>query len=178
MASGIRNVGFFTASGPVETCDRCGQGIRHVAVVLWADGTRQRFGLDCINRVLEGDTSLRRLFNKNRKLAEQYGRWIKVLRRPVEEWPRGSEYYDSGLFFVGDGQMDISANGRWQFHPLPDWDKNQGGDRYVQTMTPEAYRAKREQESAEMLAWLEREHARIGAFLARVLAKAGLKAAA
>lgn len=174
MASGIQSVRCFVAPGPVQTCDRCNAAIRHVALVTWKDGTSRRFGSECINKILKGDTSLRRLFEKNRKMAERYAHWLDVLRREPEQMPRGHEYYGSGLFFIADDNgTEIMGNGRSQFHPLPDWDKNQGGDRYVQSGSPEEYRMARGVEIARMVEWLEKESHRIAVFLARVVAKYG-----
>ena len=170
--SGLRSVHFYTAS-PVESCDRCAAAIKHVALVTWKDGTSRKFGSECINKILAGDTSLKNLFNRNRKLATKYAAWAEVLRRAPEAMPRGSEYYGSGLFFIADDAGDdIGFNGRWIFHPAPDWEKNQGGDAYRQrTLTQEAYRAARMGDVAKQLAWLEVEMARIEGFLARILAK-------
>ena len=69
--TGIRRVNFYVAS-PVETCDRCGQGIRNVALVTYKDGTSARFGCDCIEKVLATAPNLRRLFRRNAELLISY----------------------------------------------------------------------------------------------------------
>lgn len=107
--SGVRRVTFYTAC-PVETCDRCGQGIKHVALVKFKDETTQRYGLDCINKILEGDTSLKGLFKKNQKLLATYTARLEILNRSII--PKGCEYYDSGMFLVvGDDGKAISVKG-------------------------------------------------------------------
>jgi hypothetical protein len=143
-----------------------------VTVVRFADGRVERFGSECINKILGSDQSLRRLFEKNRKLTAQYAHWLDVLNRDPERMPRGGEYYGSGLYFISDDHgSDIMGNGRYVFHPTPDWDKNQGGDRYVQTCSHNEYRAQKLADVTRMIAWLQSEQERIGKFLARLIAK-------
>lgn len=169
--SGIIRVGYYQAA-PIERCDRCGQGIKHVFVVKYRDGVTEKYGSECINKILAGDTSLKSLFNKNAKLLQKYQRYLAVLNMPEEEMPRGSEYFGSGLYFIGDGEgKDISFDGHWQFHPIYDADKNGAGVHYVVTNPQD--RLKRDRAEIEKgKVYLQKEITRIEGFLARVLAKA------
>jgi len=188
--TGMRRLSFYTAS-PVETCDRCSQGIKHVALVTMKDGTSQKYGMDCINKILEGDTSLKSLFAKNAKLLKKYEAWLAILSRPFAEIPHTAEYYNSGIFIITDAEdkMISVSQGSILFHPTVDLEKN-AGSRYpangkVQSIpgkgwvayTPEL----REQIALEKLeagkVWLTAEIERIGAFLARMLNNAATNAA-
>lgn len=182
MAAGsIARVRSYTAS-PVETCDRCAAAIKFVTVVTFRDGVTQRFGSECINRVLAGETSLAKLVQKNLKLDRKYEAWVDVLSRAPELMPRGREYYGSGMYFLADdsgadifvGTDPARAASKWIWHPMPDWTRNQAGDRYVQEITPEAYRAKAQVDIDAARAWVESQRERIGLFLARALAKVNL----
>lgn len=177
--TGIKSVRCYAASGSTQTCDRCNADIRHVSLVTWKDGTSRRYGSECIGKILTGDTSLRRLFEKNRKQAERYAHWAEVLRREPAAMPRGGEYFGSGLYFVADESgADIVWGGHCQFHPVPDWARNQSGGLYVQCGSEQDYRVARLAEVGKALAWLDAESLRIAEFLGRVLAKYGKALAA
>lgn len=168
-ASGIKSVTFYVASGPVECCDRCSAGIRNVYAVTYRDGQVQKYGSECINRILEHEPSLRTLFNRNAKLLRQYQDYLAILSGPIERMPRGSEYYGSGLYFIADSQgKDISFK-HWFFHPEYDAEKNSNGKHYVVTDDGVRHVAKavREIEIAKPL--IAAEIARLEAFLAKVL---------
>ena len=169
--TGIARVHCYVAPGRTETCDRCSRDIRHVCLVTWKDGRSERFGIECINKILGGDTSLQTLFKKNQKLAEKYAHYLDVLSREPELMPRGSEYFGSGLFFIADDDGKDISLGRWCFHPVPDWDKNQGGDAYVQQMTQEVYRTAKLADVAKMVTAIKIEQARVEGFLKKALIK-------
>jgi hypothetical protein len=191
--SSIRRVTFYTAC-PVETCDRCGQGIKHVALVAFKDETFQRFGLDCINKILAGDNSLKSAFKKNQKLLQRYTRSLEILSMKPEEMPRGSEYYNSGIFMVGGNEFESRGDvwgegGRVYFHPVIDVQKNLSGNHYRmdgrQTFptkgnpwtpnTPENKRLAYVEEIESGKVWFAKEIERISSFLARVLNNAVAK---
>jgi len=172
--TGIKAVDYYTAAGPVETCDRCSQGIRHVAKVTYKDGIVIKVGMDCIRTILRTAPNLGKLFNKNAKLLQKYNVNLEILSRAPEDMPRGGEYFDSGLYFVGDGSgNDIFGAGCWFFHPIPDWDKNQSGHAYVQKISREEYRTKymADINSSRGKQFFQFEIARIQGFLARILNK-------
>lgn len=190
----MRRLSFYTAS-PVETCDRCNQGIKHVALIELKDGTRQKFGMDCINKMLAGDNSLKSVFAKNQKLLKRYTRSLEILNMPIEQMPRGDEYYNSGIFMVGGNELESRGNiygegGKCFFHPVIDVEKNTMGSNYpmngLQTFwtkgnawtpnTPENKRAHYIQEIEAGRVWFAQEVERIGGFLARVLNNAAAKA--
>jgi len=188
----IRQVLTYTAC-PVETCDRCGQGIKYVALVVLKDGSSQKYGLDCINKILAGDTSLKALFAKNAKLLKKYQRYLEILSQPVEQIAideRG--YYNRGLFFVADDEGKALMFKNYFFHPTKvDWqafDAFSGSNKYTLNLSKiggSAYAAFNAENWAldcnqtikEGKAGLKAEIDRISGFLARILAK-GLAAQA
>lgn len=167
-ASAIRKVTFYTAA-PVETCDRCSAGIKYVALVTYRDGQTQKYGSECINKILDNAPSMRTLFNKNAKLMKRYQGYLKVLSGPVEAMPRGQEYYGSGLYFIGDGEgKEIFFGTHYFFHPIIDAEKNANGEHYV--VTNEAERLKRDMAAiAADLPKIAAEISRLELFLAKVL---------
>ena len=141
--STIRSVTQYTAS-PVATCDRCSAGIKYVFVVTYKDGETQRFGSECINKILAGRTDLISLFKKNAKKLKKYQDYRAILTGGVDDMPRGSEYFGSGLFFIADSEgKDIFLKTHWFFHPLMDLERNAAGDRYVSD--PAEFAAKSEE---------------------------------
>lgn len=161
---------------PVECCDRCAAGIKNVFLVLYRDGERQRYGSECINKILAGDTSLRGLFNRNVKRLKTYQNYLRVLQLPEDRMPRGREYFDSGLYFIGDGRGGDVSFGHWYFHPLYDADKNSAGPHYV-VHNAEEHVAKCRAAIQRDLPLIEAEIARIEKFLGRVIAKGLLQQA-
>lgn len=170
MATAIKNVFYFTAT-PVECCDRCGQGIKHVAMVTYRDGATQKYGMDCIEKILANVPDLKALFQKNLKLASRYRGYLAILTGPVEGMKRGREYFDSGLYFIADADGKDIMFESWYFHPVFDADKNAAGGRYV-VADPAAHVARCEKDIAAKLPKLRAELERIETFLARVLTKA------
>lgn len=170
MASAIRRVSYYMAA-PVECCDRCSAGIKHVFTVHYKDGAREKFGSECINKILSGDTSLKGLFNRNVKKLQKYQRFLAALSLPPEQMPRGREYFGSGLYFIADETgEDVFAETHWFFHPLYDEEKNAIGPNYiVRDPREHADIAKREIEGGKT--WLAAEIARIEGFLGRVIQK-------
>ena len=164
--SSIRSVTQYTAS-PVATCDRCSAGIKYVFVVTYKDGETQRFGSECINKILAGRTDLISLFKKNAKKLKKYQDYVAILTGPVEDMPRGSEYFGSGLFFVADSEGKDIFLKHWFFHPVMDAEKNAGGGRYVND--PVKYAEKSKADIARDLPFLTAEITRLELFLAKVL---------
>ena len=178
MNSGIKSVSYYIAS-PVECCDRCSAGIKHVFAVSYKDGQTQKYGSECINKILANAPNLKTLFAKNSKLLIKYRGWLSILTGPVENMPRGSEYFDSGLFFIGDSEgRDIFVDRHWFFHPLPDFEKNAGGGRYVADPNTYAEKCMAEINGKRGVSWLQAEVSRLELFLGRVLAKAQMQVAA
>lgn len=169
--SAISRVTFYVAAGPVECCDRCSAGIRNVYLVAYRDGAIQRYGSECINKILNGDTSLRGLFNKNVKLLRRYQLTLAAISMPYDAMPRGSEYFGSGLYFIADSEGKDVYTTHWFFHPVYDAEKNTAGGRYVVTDAA-AHVAKCQSEIEAGKVWLAAEIARIEGFLARVMRKA------
>ncbi len=170
QASAIRSVSFYVAY-PVESCDRCSAAIKNVFVVSYRDGETQRYGSECINRILDAEPTLGKLFHKNAKLLRKYRDYLAILTGPVESMPRGQEYYGSGLYFIADSTgKDISFK-HWFFHPVYDADKNASGQRYIVSDA-----AKRHVDCmaaiAHELPALNAEIVRLETFLARILRKA------
>jgi hypothetical protein len=128
--TGVRRVQFYVAPGQVETCDRCSAAIRNVALVTYKDSTVSKFGSECIKKILAQAPSLRTLFTKNAKLLKEYTDALEVLSRDPHDMPRGSEYFQSGLYFIADSTgKDIHGPGRSYFHPLIDEAKNSDPER-------------------------------------------------
>ena len=117
--TGIKSVGYYVAQ-PVECCDRCSQGIKYVFPVTWKDGTVQKFGMECINRVLNDDTSLKSLFKKNAKLLAKLKDYAEILSRDPIDMPFGHEYYHSGQFMIADSKGDDICYECYVFHPIID----------------------------------------------------------
>jgi hypothetical protein len=170
-SSAIKSVSFYIATGPVECCDRCSAGIRNVFAVSYRDGEIQKYGSECINKILGAEPTLRKLFNKNIKLLKLYKDYLAIFSGPINQMPRGREYFNSGLYFIGDSHgEDIFFNGHWFFHPLFDQDKNAIGPHYIVNDSPEEYANKQlaEYERRDK-AKLVSEIARLEAFLAKIL---------
>lgn len=167
--SGIARVIEYTAS-PVECCDRCSAGIKNVFVVVYRDGFRAKFGSECIRKMLAQAPDMWALFNKNSKLLVKYQEYVSILSGPVDQMPRGSEYFGSGLYFIADSKGKDIAFKNWFFHPNYDVAKNASGNRYV--VYDPAEKARKDMAEIERgLAGLRKEIERIELFLARVLAK-------
>lgn len=181
--SAIRSVRCYVAS-PVETCDRCAAGIKYVTVVTYADGLRAKFGSECINKILSGDTSLKKLYDKNVKLLKKYTRYLEILSLPFDEMPAEFSYYDRGFYMVTDDDGKAILLDHYFFHPTkvdadkldvfdgrPTFDMRPFGP-YGAPYTLENWTKKCTGEIEDGKAHLTKEIARIGGFLARVLAKA------
>jgi hypothetical protein len=167
----IRRVTYYMAS-PVHCCDRCSQGIKHVFRVTYVDGLTQEYGIECINKILATEPTLRQLFNKNSKLLQKRQRQLRALSMPEVQMPRGREYYGSGLYFVADEKgEDVFAETHWFFHPLFDEEKNSAGTRYVihEGVEEQEWRAKARKEIEQGKVWLAKEIERLELFLAKVL---------
>lgn len=175
-SSAIKSVSFYQAA-PVETCDRCGAGIKYVAIVTYRDGETQRYGSECINKILDNSPTLKSLFAKNAKLLKRYAAYMAILSGPVDAMPRGSEYFGSGLYFIGDGEGKDIMFKRYCFHPIYDAEKNANGRNYV--VTDAAKRLTENMAAIEaMKVELTTEIARLEGFLAKVLRAAPQAAAA
>lgn len=168
--TGISRVSMYTAC-PVEMCDRCSTGIKYVHLVVYRDGSVQKYGSECIKKILDNAPDMKRLYNQNAKLLALYQDYVKIFSGPVEDMPRGSEYFNSGLYFVADSNGKDISFGHWFFHPLWDVEKNSGGDRYVVTNVEET-KARYMKAIAVDLEKLKAEVTRLEGFLGRVLAKA------
>jgi hypothetical protein len=174
----VRSVYYYTAS-PVQCCDRCSQGIKHVARVTYKDGLVQQYGLDCIDRILQATPTLGTLYRKNAKLLVKYRNYLEILTGPVEAMPRGREYFGSGLYFIADaGGKDIFTESSWLFHPVYDVERNGDHERSLDRRGEGgAVWVKRCQDDIDRkVAYLNKEIPRIEGFLARVLSKAGAEA--
>lgn len=156
---------------PVETCDRCNAGIKHVFVVVYRDGSREKFGSECINKILNQAPDLMALFQKNSKLLTKYQEYVSIMTGPVDQMPRGSEYFGSGLYFVADSKGKDLFFKHWYFHPQFDAEKNGNGNRYV-VEDATAYARKSCAEIARDLPAIQKEVERIEIFLARIMNKA------
>ena len=92
--------------------------------------------------------------------------------------PLGREYFNSGLYFIGDGAgHDMFFNGHWYFRPAIDMEKNGAGRQYVVKDEAETI-ARFTADLARDVPKLQAEIARLEGFLARVLSKAGAVEAA
>lgn len=180
--SAIRRVSSYIAS-PIESCDRCGAGIKYVTLVSYVDGSAKRYGSECIGRVMQGDHSLKTLFAKQQARAVQLTRYLSILSRPPEQLPRGREYYQSGIFFIGDDgipldpakpeKSDITFGSRWFFHPFVDWSKNQEGlgGRTPLAGTPDQWKQKQMADIHTVIPKMEAELRNVHEFLRRALQK-------
>lgn len=168
-ASAITSVSFYVATGPVEACDRCATGIRNVFIVNYRDGFRQKYGSECINKVLAVAPTLKTLFNTNAKRLKKYQDYQRILTGPVDQMPRGREYYNAGLYFIADSEgKDISFNSHWFFHPVVNVEKNAASDRRLPSV--EEFAAKQAAEFKQRdQAKLASEIARLEAFLGKIL---------
>lgn len=188
----IRRVHFYTAS-PVECCDRCSQGIKYVALVTLKDGTAFKYGMDCINKILAGDTSLKGLFSKNAKLLKKYEEYLRILSLPVDELQAPISYYDRGIWIIADteGKM-ISVNGHCLFHPTKingDIVRRMDGSKTfdmrgvapglgcLEPMTAENWKIKHTAAIEADKKWLAEQIERLQGFLARIMNNAAAKQA-
>ena len=169
MASAIKSVSYFMSS-PASTCDRCGQGIKHVALVAFKDGETQRYGLDCVDKILASAPDLKGLFSKNIKRLRTYQDYLAILTGPAASMPRGQEYFNSGLFFIADSSGKDIMFDNFYFHPVFDQEKNGTGKNYV-VNDPASHVTRCAKDIADKLPKLRAEIERIEGFLARVIAK-------
>jgi hypothetical protein len=164
----IQRVTYYQAA-PVHTCDRCSQGIKHVFRVTFRDGLVQEYGIECINRVLDNEPSMRSLFAKNSKLLQKRQRALRALSMPEDQMPRGSEYFESGLYFIADEKgEDVMGDTHWFFHPVYDVEKNHSGNRYV-VCDDAAHLAECREQIEKGKVWLVKEIERLETFLAKVI---------
>jgi hypothetical protein len=190
--SAIRRVTFYTAS-PVECCDRCSQGIKNVALVEYKDGLFEKYGMDCIDKILSGDTTLKSLFRKNAKLVKKYRAWLEILSRPEGQISADRPYYDRGIYIITDedGAIISWENGRCLFHPTKidqkfidtrDGQETFGGRDangkfyHWRPATLENFQIDLRWNLKSAREWLQKELDRLEGFLARVLAKGLVKA--
>ena len=164
----IKRVTFIKDSA---SCDHCGQGIKNINVVEYIDGTVKRFGTTCIFRILSGNPSLVKFYQKKQRELATLKNNLEVLNRAPADLPRGSEYFNSGLYFIADDKgKDINGNRCWIWHPAIDWEKNQAGKNYRQESREQWAR-----ESAEGIQkareWIEGAIFRAEAFLTKYLEK-------
>lgn len=118
VPSGIRRVSYYIAC-PVETCDRCSQGIKRVALFEWKDGSKMKVGLDCAEAILNGDTTLRSHLRKSIKQLERLNGYMRVLSLPWDEMPIDARgYYGRGVYFVADEQGKAICFEKYIFHPF------------------------------------------------------------
>lgn len=100
--SGLKSVAFFR-DNTGRCCDRCGTFIKNVALVNFKDGSYQSYGSECINKILDGDNSLVRLWKHNSKMLKRWQEYLEILSLPYDQMPvdkRG--YYGRGWFMVAD----------------------------------------------------------------------------
>lgn len=171
-------------ASPVETCDRCSAGIKYVSVVHFADGVSQKFGSECINKILNQDNSLKAQFKKNSELLRRYKRYLEILSMPEDQMPIDARgYYDRGFYFVADDDGKTLCVGHNFFHPtkLDDhaqldgsqtFDMRSCGKGAWEPSTRENWAIKCRHEIAQGRKELEGHIARIEKFLAAVLRKA------
>jgi hypothetical protein len=180
--SAIKSVNYYVAS-PVECCDRCSQGIKHVFSVSLKDGTQFKYGSECINKILANDTSLKGLWRKNSKRLMELKRHLEILSRPLEQIPTHQEYYHSGIYIITDEDGKIingSKTSSCIFHPNVDIDRCMASDYGKNTSTTgligksstaESLHAKFSAGIEEAKKFIKGEIDRIEPFLARILAK-------
>lgn len=153
---------------PAGTCDRCGTCIKHVFVVTYRDGSVQKYGSECINKILSNAPTLKSLFSKNSKLLIKYQSYLAILSAPLDQASRGQEYYGAGFYFIADNDgKDICFN-NYFFHPTVD-EKNADHQRRV---NPADWAIRCDKDAKIGVAKLEKEIARIESFLGRVIEKA------
>lgn len=166
--SAIRSVTAYQTA-VATSCDRCAAGIKNVFVVRYQDGETQKYGSECIHKILNGEPTLRKLFDKNVKLLKRYQEALEVLSGPVEQMPRGREYFNSGKYFIANAKgEDIFFGSHWFFHPLYDAEKNAAGRNYIER-DPESYARRMLAEIEADKPKLAAEIARLEAFLGKVL---------
>lgn len=165
---GIKSVTYYVAVGPVECCSRCFTGIRNVFLVNYQDGLREKYGSECINKIMNNAPSLRTMFQKNAKKLAKYQAWLAILSGPVAEMPRGSEYFNSGMYFIADAKGgDIFFNNHWYFHPEFDGEKNASSNRVIADGA--SFYAKMLKDLQADLPKITAEITRLETFLAKVL---------
>jgi hypothetical protein len=182
--SGIKSVSSYVAS-PVECCDRCSQGIKQVYVVIYKDGLREKFGCECINRILAGDNSLKSLFKRNAAKLKKYQRYLEILSLPEADIPiREEGYFGRGFNMIADDSGRALCFDHYFFHPTKLGEQvgfsgrqehvcfgvRPGGSCWMMD-TQENWTDRCRYEIEKGRAKLQAEIARIEKFLARVVAK-------
>jgi hypothetical protein len=164
----IARVSRYTAT-PVTSCDRCGQGIKYVSLVTYKDGETQKYGSECINKILAEEPTLAKLFETNSKKLAKYQDYLSILEGPIEKMPYGREYFGRGLYFIADSNGKDIFMEHWLFHPGFDVANSIYNDR------PKAELDKFYKDDiacrAKFCAKLKSEIERIELFLGRILAK-------
>ena len=67
------------------TCDRCGQYIRNIVIVDWADGLTMRYGQDCFDKLW-----------KDGKLNQHGKKLMRSALKSIEYWSDQLAKYQSG----------------------------------------------------------------------------------
>lgn len=187
--SAIASVSTYIAA-PVETCDRCSAAIKIVTVVVYKDGFREKFGSECINKILSGDTSLKSLFNRNVKRLAKAKRILEIFSRPLDQIPHDRGYRD-GFYMIAEenGGRAICLK-HYYFHPTYLVDAHFSGQVEHACFgtkpfgtcwiadTRENWEKRCISELEDGKAELRKQIDRLEKFLARVLAKGMLAAAA
>ncbi len=87
--------------------------------------------------------------------------------------PRGSEYFNSGKFFIADSKGKDISFGHWFFHPTLDTTKNVAGKPYYSPDADE-FAAKCQKDISYDLPKLAAEITRLELFLARIMRNAAI----
>lgn len=116
--------------GSIGTCACCGMNLRHNYLVKSSDGNAFVLGSSCVEKLGDGQimsemqlTKKRlnarvRKIKKTEKSIATVQDYIAILNRPVDTWPIGSDYAESGIKCIADSTGKDMHCGVICFHPV------------------------------------------------------------
>jgi hypothetical protein len=116
--------------GIIGTCACCGMNLRHNYLIRSSDKQSFVLGSSCVEKLGDGtamsqmELTKKRLNSRVRKIKKieksilQLQDYISILEKPVENWPIGSDYYNSGIKVIADSSGKDMRCGIICFHPI------------------------------------------------------------
>ena len=88
------------------TCDRCGKGLKNVAVIK-VDGQTKEVGLDCLGMIDGLDLKTKAMLKSGKSDARDLGRIKRAIKRGTLKVERRG--LDGGIYFWKDESLKMNA---------------------------------------------------------------------
>jgi hypothetical protein len=114
----------------IGSCACCGMNLTHNYLIQSSDGRKFVLGSSCVEKLGQGqvvtemEKTKKRLNSRIRRIKKiakdtlKLEDYISILNRPVETWPIGSGYYNSGIMLVADSTGKDMRYEVICFHPI------------------------------------------------------------